>query len=94
MPGLMLRRRLGSTRAAASRVRIAVALTDDAVGRIKQVAAACRALGFEHHTTLASVGVLTGAADAGQMARLRTVPGVLAVEAERARSRQATPRGA
>lgn len=65
------------------RVRVAVALTDDAVGRIRQVAAACRALGFEHDSTLRSVGILTGSAALEHLPVIRHVPGVLAVEPER-----------
>ena len=72
-----------------SRVRIAVALTEDARGRIKEVAAACRALGFQHDSTLRSVGVLTGTAAVEQLAKLRSAPGVLAVETECAPRRRA-----
>jgi hypothetical protein len=68
-----------------SRTRIAIALTDEAMGRIHRVAAACRALGFEHHSTLGDVGVLTGSVAADDLCRLRAVPGVLAVEKERTR---------
>jgi hypothetical protein len=63
-----------------SRVEVAVALTEDAVGRIEEVAAACRALGLEHDSTLGGVGVLTGSAGRDDLMKLRTVPGVLAVE--------------
>jgi hypothetical protein len=85
MPGFVLRRRWRRSGAIATRVRIAVALTDDAVGRIHQVATACRALGFEHDSTLGGVGVLTGSAELEDLPKLRAVPGVLAVEAERVR---------
>jgi hypothetical protein len=68
---------------AAHRVNVAVALTEDAVGRIDEVAASCRALGFAHDWTLGGVGVLTGSAAVGDVPKLRAVPGVLAVEAER-----------
>jgi hypothetical protein len=68
-----------------NRVSVAVALTDDAVGRIDQIAAACRALGFEHDWILGGVGVFTGSVDREVVGLLRTVPGVLAVETARAR---------
>jgi hypothetical protein len=65
-----------------SRVNVAVAIADDAQGRIYEVAAACRALGLDHTATLALVGVLTGSMDSSDLAKLWTVPGVLAVELE------------
>ena len=63
-----------------SRVNVAVAVEDEAQGRIYEVAAACRALGLAHSTTLAMVGVLTGSMESGDLAKLLAVPGVLAVE--------------
>lgn len=80
MAGFVLNRSSWRIGAVGTRVRVAVALTDDAVGRIQQVAAACRELGFEHDSTLGSIGVLTGSADVRHVARLRDIPGVLAVE--------------
>jgi hypothetical protein len=67
-----------------SRVNVAVAVTDDAQGRIHEIAAACRALGLTHRATLAvvGVGVSTGSMESADLAKLRTVPGVLAVEVE------------
>jgi hypothetical protein len=65
-----------------SRVNVAVAVTDDAQGRIYEVAAACRALGLDHRATLAVAGVLTGSIDSGDLAKLWAVPGVLAVQVE------------
>jgi hypothetical protein len=65
-----------------SRVNVAVAVVDDAQGRIYEVAAACRALGLDHTATLAAVGVLTGSMESEELAKLLTVPGVLAVEVE------------
>jgi hypothetical protein len=65
-----------------SRVNIAVAVVDDAQGRIYEVAAACRALGLDHTATLAAVGVLTGSMESEELAKLLAVPGVLAVEVE------------
>jgi hypothetical protein len=67
---------------AMSRVNIAVAVADDARGRIYEIAAACRALGLHHSATLARVGVLTGSMESDDLARLWAVPGVLAVEVE------------
>jgi hypothetical protein len=65
-----------------SRVNVAVALADDAQGRIYEIAAACRALGLDHTATLAAVGVLTGSMESDALAKLLAVPGVLAVEVE------------
>jgi predicted metallopeptidase len=66
-----------------SRVDVAVAVAEDAQGRIYEVAAACRALGLQHTATLAVVGVLTGSMESGDLARLWAIPGVLAVEVKR-----------
>lgn len=63
-----------------SRVNIAVAVADEAQGIIYEVAAACRALGLDHTSTLTAVGVLTGSMDSKELAKLLAVPGVLAVE--------------
>jgi hypothetical protein len=65
---------------AMNRVRVAVAVADDARNCIYEVAAACRALGFDHTATLTAVGVLTGSVEFEKLARLWAVPGVLAVE--------------
>jgi len=65
-----------------SRINVAVAVTDDAEGRIYEVAAACRALGLDHKATLATVGVLTGSMESAELAKLLAVPGVLAIEIE------------
>ena len=65
-----------------SRVNIAVAVADDARGRIYEIAAACRALGRRHSATLARVGVLTGSMESDDLVKLWAVPGVLAIEVE------------
>jgi len=65
-----------------SRVNVAIAIADEAQGRIYEVAAACRALGLDHTATLALVGVLTGSVESDDLAKLLAVPGVLAVEFE------------
>jgi hypothetical protein len=65
------------------RVNVAVAVADDARACIYEVAAACRALGFDHTATLAAVGVLTGSVEYERLANLWAVPGVVAVELER-----------
>jgi hypothetical protein len=65
-----------------SRVNVAVAVADNARGRIHEVAAACRAVGLGHTATLAVVGVLTGSVEAADLAKLLGVPGVLVVEVE------------
>ena len=69
-----------------SRVNVAVAVADDAQDRIYEVAAACRALGLDHSATLAVVGVLTGSMESDDLAKVLTVPGVLAVEVREFRS--------
>jgi len=65
---------------AVSRLKIAVAVADDARGRIYDVAAACRAVGLDHTMTLAGVGLLTGSMESRDLAKLLAVPGVLMVE--------------
>jgi hypothetical protein len=65
------------------RVKVAVAIADSARKHIYEVAAACRAAGLEHTATLSEVGLLMGSVLAGDLIRLRDVPGVLAVELER-----------
>jgi hypothetical protein len=64
------------------RVNVAVAVSDDAQGRIYEVAAACRALGLDHSATLPMVGVLTGSMPPEGLKKLLSVPGVLVVEVE------------
>lgn len=66
-----------------SRVKVAIAVTDDACAQIDEVAAACRRLGLEHTTTLAGVGVLLGSVELGDLPKLRTLPRVAAVEIKR-----------
>lgn len=66
------------------RVNVAVAVAEEASGKLQEVADECCALGFEHDLTLASVGVLTGSADIDGLARLRAIPGVVAVVLEHA----------
>jgi hypothetical protein len=75
-----------------NRVRIAIAVDDDALGRLEDVAKACRELGFLGDTMLSGVGVLTGTIEPDSLAALRAVPGVAAVELER-QSRLVTPPG-
>jgi hypothetical protein len=65
-----------------SRVNVAVAVSDDAQGRIYEVAAACRAAGLHHSATLAMVGLFTGSVESDDLEELLAVPGVLAVEVE------------
>ena len=73
----------GRWRCAVSRIKVAVAIGEDALDRIHEVAEACRQLGFQHQSTLSGVGVLVGSVEADDVARLRAVPGVTAVEFER-----------
>ena len=65
------------------RVNVAVAVADESRDCIGEVAAACRAVGFLHASTLDHVGVFTGSAPLEALAELRGVPGVIAVEVER-----------
>jgi hypothetical protein len=66
-----------------SRINVAVAVAEDARGRIYEVVAHCRALGLQHTLTLAVIGVVTGSMESRDLRRLWAVPGVLAVEFER-----------
>jgi hypothetical protein len=65
------------------RANVAIAIAEDARDRIYEIAAACRALGFEHTSTLADVGVLLGSVGVDNLLRLWSVPGIVAVELER-----------
>jgi hypothetical protein len=65
------------------RVNVAVAVADELRDCLFEVAAACRALGFEPTSTLSDIGVLTGSAHVGALPELREIPGVIAVEVER-----------
>jgi len=58
-----------------SRVNVAVAVADDARGRIYEIAAACCALGLHHSGTLALVGVLTGSMESDDLVKLWKFPG-------------------
>ena len=71
-----------------SRVRIAIAVTDDALGRMQEVVHACQALGFRADSTLPWVGIFTGLVEAELIGMLRMIPGVAAVEIERERKVQ------
>lgn len=66
-----------------TRANVAIAIAEDARDRLYEVAAACRAHGFEHTATLSDIGVLTGSAELEDLPKLRAVPGVVAVELER-----------
>ena len=63
-----------------SQLKVAVAVADDARGRIYEVAAACRAVGLDDAVTLAEIGLLTGSMESRDLAKLLAVPGVLMVE--------------
>ena len=73
-----------SVTASPGRANVAIAVADEARDRIDEVAAACRARGLIHTSTLTEIGVLMGSAELNSLARLRAVPGVVAVELERA----------
>lgn len=72
-----------------SRINVAVAVAEDSRERIYEVAAACRALGFETALTLEGIGVFTGSVELKNLARLRRVADVIAVEIERQPRRNA-----
>jgi L-fucose isomerase-like protein len=74
---------IGHSHVAMNRIRIAIAVDDDALERLEEVAGACRALGFLGDTTLAGVGVLTGSIEVNRVEALRAIPGVAVVELER-----------
>ena len=66
-----------------NRIRVAIAVDDEALERVDEVVRACRALGFRADSTLTGVGVFTGWAEADSLAALQAVVGVAAVEPER-----------
>jgi len=66
------------------RINVAIAVAEEARDRIYEVAEVCRALGFAHTSTLSNIGILIGSADVEDLPLLRAIPGVLAVEMERA----------
>lgn len=66
------------------RSNVAIAVAEEARDRIYEVAEVCRALGFAHTSTLSNIGILIGSADVEDLPLLRAIPGVLAVEMERA----------
>jgi hypothetical protein len=76
-----------------SRIRVALAVDDDALERVQEVVLACRALGFVGDSTLTGVGVFTGSIEADRLGALRSVPGVAAVEIERGVRIHRSPRG-
>jgi hypothetical protein len=66
-----------------NRIRVAIAVDDEALDRVEEVVRACRALGFRGDSTLTGVGVFTGFIEVDNLDALRAVPGVAAVELER-----------
>lgn len=66
------------------RINIAIAVAEEARDRTYEIAQVCRALGFAHTSTLSDIGILLGSADVEDLPMLRAIPGVLAVELERA----------
>jgi hypothetical protein len=66
------------------RINVAIAVAEEARDRLYEVAQVCRALGFAHTSTLSDIGILIGSADVEDLPMLRAIPGVLAVETERA----------
>jgi hypothetical protein len=66
-----------------ARVRVAVAVEDDALGHVEAIVRACRAVGFCLDSELPVVGVFTGSIAAHRLDSLREIPGVAAVEIQR-----------
>lgn len=71
------------TKMPVTRIKVAIAIAEEARDRIYEVAAVCRALGFGHTSTLSDVGVLVGSAELADLPTLRAIPGVAAIELER-----------
>ena len=65
-------------------IRVAIAVSDDAIKRVREVVNACDLLGFRANSIVSQVGIITGSIEADRLAELRAVPGVAAVERERA----------
>lgn len=65
-------------------IRVAIAVSDDAIRRVREVLDACDLLGFLVSSIVSQVGIITGSIDADRLDELRAVPGVAAVERERA----------
>lgn len=65
------------------RIRVAIAVADEALERFDEVVLACDALGFRGDSLLTSVGVLTGSIEGDRVQALRGVSGVARVEVER-----------
>ena len=61
-------------------IRVAIAVDDNALDRVQELARECRALGFRADSTLTGAGVFTGYVQADKVAALRALPGVAAVE--------------
>jgi hypothetical protein len=76
-----------------SRLNIAIAVTDDARDYIHEVAALCRACGFERSSILEEIGVLLGSVELANIPDLKAVHGVAAVEIERSFRVSALPPG-
>jgi len=66
-----------------SRVRVAIAVADDALNQLPEIVELCRSLGFRPDSTLTGVGIFTGSVEADALEALRKLPGVAAVELER-----------
>jgi hypothetical protein len=68
----------------AMQIRVAIAVSDDAIKRVREVVNACDLLGFRANSIVSQVGIITGSIEADRLAELRAIPGVAAVERERA----------
>jgi hypothetical protein len=63
-------------------VNVAIALAEEARGRIEEVASACRALGLGECARLKGIGVLVGSVKRQDLRRLWSVPEIVAIELE------------
>ena len=91
-PGSWSARGRGPARTArrVRRVDVAIAVGEDAIQRIDEVAVRCQEIGFRCAGTLAGIGIFTGSIEWRALAQLRSIPGVLAVVPKR-RSRDRWP---
>jgi hypothetical protein len=65
-----------------ARIRVAIAVEDDALAQVEDIVRACSAVGFRSSCELIVVGVVTGSVDPDKLQALRAVPGVAAVEVQ------------
>ena len=71
-----------SLRSPGERVNIAIALAEEARGRLEEVAATCSALGLAECARLTGIGILVGSVSLRNLRRLWSVPEIVAIELE------------